>query len=150
MHCFWTVFFDVSPAASSNLIIFVLFYHIVTFSFFIFVYYIFACSTYKCFYWIGWLYSFIIISPHCNLINIFSKYIMFLSSKFSLSSWYYSFVFNSLFHYQVDWLLGNFMTFKCKFSLYYALFCARFFLFQQHHLLCFCSLRSKLCHYFST
>ena len=54
-----------------------LFYYVVTCNLFFFTYEIFGL------YWIIWLYSFIIASTECNLIN-FSKYIRFFAFKFLL------------------------------------------------------------------
>ena len=45
----------------------------------------FTCSIYTCFYWVDGLYSFIIVSTQCNLVNFFSK-LSLLNLSFDFST----------------------------------------------------------------
>ena len=57
-------------------------------SFLLFWYYFIICSVCICFswidWWIDWLHSLTVNSSQCNLVNFFSKYIMFFNSKYLL------------------------------------------------------------------
>ena len=140
-------------------------FYIAPTNFFFFTYYILACSIRICFCWIKWLQFYIIVSTQCNLVDFFSKYVMFFVYKFVLSSlWMFYktiqikfFYLGNFFQFQIELLRNNFYNLQMEvFVMWHNFSSLLLFYFHHCYLLWNCHLPiffwcpcGKVHHYFS-